>query len=95
MTMSKFVAWNSQDLEIWANKYAVGKIIELEGHQIYYVEKDEGEPVILLNGFNLDWHTWIANIDAFSERNKVHAFDFWSSGFSTRNPLDYGYDLFG
>ena len=34
------------------------------------------------------------NIDALAEQHKVYAFDFWGLGYSTREPLDYSYDLY-
>jgi pimeloyl-ACP methyl ester carboxylesterase len=36
----------------------------------------------------------MTNLDALSQNYKVYAPDFWGFGYSTREPLDYGYDLF-
>jgi pimeloyl-ACP methyl ester carboxylesterase len=92
--MSGFIPWNSQPLDAWADKYAPGKSIDLGGHKTHYIEKGEGEPVILLHGFNFDTFLWVDNIDFLAERFKVYALDLWGSGYSSREPMDYGYRLY-
>ncbi len=92
--MAEFVPWNSQPLDEWAKKYATGKFIVLDGYSTYYIEKGEGEPVILLHGFFYDSYMWNKNIDALAERFKVYALDLWGFGYSTREPMNYGYPLF-
>jgi len=89
-----FIPWNSQPLYDWASKYAPGKFIELDGLSTHYIEKGSGEPVILLHGFFYDTYMWNKNIDALAERYKVYAFDLWGFGYSTREPMDYGYPLY-
>lgn len=49
-----YVPWDSRPLDEWAEKYAAGRFIELDGNKAHYVEKGEGEPVILMHGFNYD-----------------------------------------
>ena len=92
--MAEFIPWNSQPLEEWAKKYATGEIIELNGHSTHYVEKGAGEPLILIHGFFYDSYMWNKNIDALAEGFKVYALDLWGFGYSTRDPLDYGYPLY-
>jgi pimeloyl-ACP methyl ester carboxylesterase len=92
--MSKFIPWNSQPLDVWADHYAEGNFIDLAGRRTHFVERGQGKPVILIHGFNLDSHTWIKNFDQLAARFKVFAPDLWGQGYSTRQPLDYGYDLF-
>lgn len=92
--MPSFVPWNSQPLEDWASKYAPGKFIDLDGLSTHYIEKGAGEPVILLHGFFFDTYMWNKNIDALAEKFKVYALDLWGFGYSTREPLDYGYPLY-
>lgn len=92
--MPNFVPWNSQSLEEWSAKYAAGEIIDLDGNSTHYLEKGEGPPVILIHGYFLDSYTWANNIDALATRFKVYAVDLWGSGYSTREPLDYGYALY-
>jgi pimeloyl-ACP methyl ester carboxylesterase len=92
--MTTFIPWNSQPLESWAEKHAPGKLIKLDGQSTHYVEKGEGQPVILLHGFFYDTYMWQKNIDFLAERFKVYAMDLWGFGYSTREPLDYGYPLY-
>lgn len=92
--MARFVPWNSQPLDEWADKYAAGKFIDLGGNSTHYVEKGEGEPVILVHGFFYDSYMWNKNIDALAKRFKVYALDLWGFGYSTRNPMDCGYPLY-
>src|SRR3990170_5167359 len=92
--MRQFIPWNSQPLNEWAKKYATGKFFDLDGRSTHYVEQGVGEPVILVHGFFYDWYTWHNNIDALSETFKVYALDLWGFGYSTREPLDYGYPVY-
>lgn len=92
--MAEFVPWDSQSLDKWAETYAEGNFIDLGGHRTHYLEAGSGEPVILIHGFNLDNQTWTKNFDQLAAHFKVFAPDLWGQGFSTRQPLDYGYDLF-
>lgn len=92
--MAKFIPWNSQPLGEWASKYAFGKFINLENHSTHYLEKGEGDPVILLHGFGADSYSWNNNIDTLAEHFKVYALDLWGCGYSTRELLDFGYELY-
>jgi len=92
--MSKFIPWNSQPLDAWAATHARGKFVDLNGRRTHYLEKGKGKPVILLHGFFYDSYLWAENIDALAEQFKVYALDLWGCGYSTREPLDYGYPLY-
>jgi pimeloyl-ACP methyl ester carboxylesterase len=92
--MGKFIPWNSQPLDVWADHYAGGNFIDLAGRRTHFAERGQGKPVVLIHGFNLDSHTWIKNFDQLAARFKVYAPDLWGQGYSTRQSLDYGYDLF-
>jgi pimeloyl-ACP methyl ester carboxylesterase len=92
--MGEFIPWNSQPLDVWAELYAEGKFIDLAGRRTHFVESGKGKPIVLIHGFNLDSHTWIKNIDHLAARFKVYAPDLWGQGYSSRQPLDYGYGLF-
>lgn len=88
------VAWNSQPLEAWAARYAKGRTIDLDGHRTHYVEFGHGSPVILLHGFFYDASLWDPNAAALAARFKVYAPDLWGFGYSSREPMDYGYELY-
>jgi len=92
--MPQFVRWNSQPLDEWHQKYATGKFIDLDGHFTHYIEKGEGQPVILLHGWFYDSQMWNQNIDALAKCFKVYAMDLWGFGYSTRETLDWGYPLY-
>lgn len=92
--MSGFVPWSSQPLDRWAERYATGRFIDLDGRKTHYLERGEGEPLILLHGFFYDSYLWAENIEALAQRFKVYAIDLWGCGYSTREPLDYGYALY-
>jgi pimeloyl-ACP methyl ester carboxylesterase len=89
-----FVPWNSQPLDEWASKHAPGHFIDFGGHSTHYIERGDGSPVILIHGFFYDTHMWHNNIDALAALFKVYAFDLWGCGYSTREPMDYGYPLY-
>jgi pimeloyl-ACP methyl ester carboxylesterase len=89
--MSESVRWNSQPLDRWAGKHAQGKFVDLGGRKTHYIEKGDGEPLILLHGFFYDTFLWAENIDALARHFKVYAVDLWGCGYSAREPLDFGY----
>lgn len=90
----RFVPWNSQPLDEWASKHAPGKFVDLGGHSTHFIEKGDGSPVILIHGFFYDTYMWHKNIDALAAQFKVYAFDLWGFGYSTREPMDYGFALY-
>lgn len=92
--MADFIGWDSQPLSQWTQKHAKGSIIELDGLQTHYIEKGEGEPLILIHGFMYHSFLWQRNIDELAKHYRVLAIDLWGLGFSTRKPLDYGYALY-
>jgi pimeloyl-ACP methyl ester carboxylesterase len=92
--MGAFIPWNSKPLDEWAYQHARGKFIDLNGRKTHYIEKGEGKPVILIHGFFYDSYMWAENIDALAVHFKVYALDLWGCGYSTRDPLDYGYPLY-
>ncbi|MFP3880388.1 MAG: alpha/beta fold hydrolase [Dehalococcoidia bacterium] len=92
--MGKFIPWNSQPIEQWTKEYAPGNVINLDGHQTHYLESGEAEPLILLHGFGSDSYSWRNNMEALAAEFKVYAIDLWGCGYSTREPLPYGYPLY-
>lgn len=92
--MTDYIPWDSQSLDVWAKKYAEGKLIDLEGRRTHFIEAGSGEPVILVHGFAFDTFTWHNNFEALAANFRVLALDLWGFGYSTREPLDYGYPLY-
>lgn len=94
MPADAFIPWDSRTLAEWTRAHAPGYTVDLGGRQTHFVKKGHGPPVVLVHGFNLDHHTWLANIPALARHFTVYAVDLWGSGYSTREPLDYGFHLF-
>ena len=92
--MTEYIPWNSKSLEEWRQKHAQGKFVDLNGRSTHYVEAGTGEPLILIHGFNMDLNTWMNNMEFLGAGHKVYALDLWGFGYSTRQPLDYGFELF-
>ena len=92
--MGNFIPWSSQPLAEWAEKFARGRFIELDGHQTHFIEMGQGEPLILIHGFFYDTHMWDNNMDVLAQHYKVYVMDLWGFGYSTREMLDYGYPLY-
>jgi pimeloyl-ACP methyl ester carboxylesterase len=91
------VKWDSQPLDAWAQQHAKGEFIQLDGHQTHYIERGEETgraSVILLHGFFYDTFMWAENIDALAENHKVYALDLWGFGYSTRELMEYSYELY-
>ncbi len=94
MSKNSIIPWDSRSLVDWAQKYARGKFVKLNGRLTHYIEKGTGEALILVHGFFYDHHTWHRNIEYLARHFKVYALDLWGFGYSTREVLDYGYPLF-
>jgi pimeloyl-ACP methyl ester carboxylesterase len=92
--MSEFIPWDSQSREEWADRYASGSFMDLDGIPTHYVERGAGEPLILLHGFFFDAEMWGKNIDALAAVYKVYAIDLWGFGYSSRARLEYDYPLY-
>ncbi len=92
--MAGYVPWSSQPFDLWSRQHAKGKFVDLGGRRTHYIERGQGAPVVLIHGFAYDSHLWAANIDALAAHFKVYAIDLWGFGYSTREPLDYGYPLY-
>lgn len=67
--MTKFIRWSSQPLDEWAQKYAQGKFVDINGHSTHYIEMGSGDPVILVHGFLYDTFTWHNNIKALAHNH--------------------------
>jgi len=69
-----------------------------EGIEMHYVEKGEGDPMVLIPGLTFSWEIFKAQIDHFSEHYRVIAIDPRSQGLSTKTMhgndyLTHGSDL--
>lgn len=92
--MRRCVEWDTQELTSSTNDATYGRIVNLRNRQTYYLEVGQGRPVILLHGFFFDSSVWCRNIESLASYSKVYALDIWGFGLSTREQLDFSYDLF-
>ena len=77
-------------------RFAEGKFVTVDARKVHYLEKGNGEPIILIHGY--DYHTvmWKKHIDALAEKFKVYAIDLWGFGYSERiEPPAYSFELYG
>lgn len=65
----------------------------VDGHQIRYVEKGKGSPLILIHGLGASLEWWKYNIDPLSRHHRVIAFDFLGFGYSSKPEVDFKIDL--
>jgi pimeloyl-ACP methyl ester carboxylesterase len=68
------------------------KFIKVKGHDIHYLRKGEGTPLILVHGFACSTYTWRKLIPLLADRYVVYALDLLGFGFSDKPP-DGNYDL--
>src|SRR5690348_9916886 len=63
-----------------------GRFIDVDGVRLHYVEKGDGEPVVLLHGNVVMLQDFVASgvVDALARRYRVIAFDRPGFGYTTR-----------
>ncbi|UKK99859.1 alpha/beta fold hydrolase [Brevibacillus brevis] len=66
--------------------------LEANGARIYYEVAGEGEPLLLIHGFNLDTRLWDAQLQAFAQTYKVVRFDI--RGFGKTLATDVPFTLY-
>lgn len=66
-----------------------GQYVDIEGGRIHYLEKGEGEPLLLLHGLGQSLYTWHKVIDSLARSWRVitpdlpgHGYTEWQGGFS-------------
>jgi pimeloyl-ACP methyl ester carboxylesterase len=60
--------------------------IDVNGQDIYYVEKGSGQPFVFLHGMSSCGEAWWQQFDAFGERFHVIAYDSVNHGHSSNSP---------
>ena len=74
---------------------AKGKFVNVGGKKVHYLEKGNGEPVILIHGFLYHTVMWKQNIDSLAENFKVYTIDLFGWGYSERlNANDYSFERY-
>ncbi|ORT50140.1 hypothetical protein ST37_09490 [Vibrio sp. qd031] len=80
-----------------ARAQAPGQFIALDYGEVHYqvTGPDDGELVVLLNGFSVPYYVWERNVDYLAEHGyQVLQLDFWGRGYSDRPDTDYDRHLF-
>ena len=72
-----------------------GYIAASGGAQIYYEERGEGEPLILLHGHSLDTRMWDKQFRAFAKKYRVVRFDFRGYGRSSEQREEFQFTHLG
>jgi pimeloyl-ACP methyl ester carboxylesterase len=72
----------------WSH-WLVPQTVSVEGADLFYVVKGEGEPVILIHGYGAGMWIWEKQIDFLSRFYKVYALDLIGHGFSDRPRIPY------
>jgi pimeloyl-ACP methyl ester carboxylesterase len=65
------------------------RTVLVNGHNIYYAVKGEGEPLILIHGYGAGMWVWEKQIDVLSRDYRVYALDLLGHGFSDRPKISY------
>lgn len=81
---------NVEDLE--PGRDAPGFFIDLDGHAIHYVEAGQGDPVVLIHGWNGSTFGFRYTIPELAQRQRVVAIDLLGYGYSAR-PADGDYSV--
>lgn len=74
------IEWNSSLLP---------ETIRVEGQNIFYIEKGEGKPIILIHGYGASIWVWEKQIEQLSRFYKIFALDLIGHGFSDRPKIEY------
>lgn len=69
-----------------------GNFIKVKGVRLHYIDKGEGETLLLVHGLGAYSYTWRYNIDPLSRHYRVIALDLKGFGFSEK-PIGPGYSI--
>ena len=95
VTLPIFTSKETCTYEEAAGKFAKGKFVSLDGKKVHYIEKGNGEPVILIHGFLYHTVMWKKNLDALAEHFKIYVIDLFGWGFSERlNETEYSFERY-
>ena len=70
-----------EDLE-WAEVSKPGKVIEIDGYGVHYVEAGEGPAIVLVHGFGGNTYNFRDQIPVLARSHRVVAVDLKGFGYS-------------
>ncbi|HZT65622.1 MAG TPA: alpha/beta hydrolase [Acidimicrobiales bacterium] len=62
--------------------------VELNGIDVHYIERGQGQPIVFLHGFGSCAEAWYQQLDAFADRYRCIAYDSVNHGHSGNSPAD-------
>ncbi|HJV47157.1 MAG TPA: alpha/beta hydrolase [Bacillota bacterium] len=90
MTITFMETWKSEKVNPLS--ITIGHYMNIEGVRIHYLQKGEGQPVILIHGLGAYSYTWRYNFDELAHDFKVYALDLKGFGLSDK-PKKTGYSI--
>ena len=71
------------DTGLFFNSEHAGKYVEVGNGRLHYLEKGEGEPLVLLHGLGQSLYTWNRVFEGFAAQYRTIALDLPALGYST------------
>jgi pimeloyl-ACP methyl ester carboxylesterase len=90
---ARYAAGKREDLDP-ETAGAPGAFLDIEGRRIHYVEAGQGDPVVLIHGWNGSTFNMRYTIPELAQRYRVIAVDLLGYGYSAR-PADGDYSIGG
>jgi pimeloyl-ACP methyl ester carboxylesterase len=77
----------------WRDVSKVGRLVDLDGETVHYVDHGSGPPVVLIHGFGGHTYSYRSLIPDLSRDHRVVALDLLGFGYSERVPdADYSHE---
>lgn len=95
LTLPKLTSKETCTYEEAVERLAEGEIVSVGGKKVHYIEKGNGQPVILIHGFLYHTVMWKKNLDSLAKDFKVYAIDLFGWGFSERlEETEYSFERY-
>jgi pimeloyl-ACP methyl ester carboxylesterase len=79
----------NQAVQNWLNQ---GQFLDFESHQIFYLQKGQGQNLLILHGYPYNTFEWEATIEELAKTYRITTFDLLGMGFSDK-PKAYKYSF--
>ena len=78
-----------KEVKAWKSK---GKMLEIKGHEIFYIQQGSGPTLLILHGYPYNTFEWKLVWDKLTKSYSVVTFDYLGMGFSDK-PKDHKYSF--
>ncbi len=68
------------------------KYVQVDGHNIHYIDEGKGDPILFLHGVPMSSYAWRTVIPHLSDSARCIALDFMGFGKSDKPIINYNYD---